>query len=646
MSDIQIKKENILNRILVLLLIALSVSGRVLPQATINQRAKDGDRYLYLNFVVNSHDFTEPAQACKTLMRAAHIFNSHGVKADFYFVEQLITNIVQFYPWFPDSLKVLGMGVNLHHRAPHILSFKSSYISNLAKKPLDTLVYVLDSYEKYRLDLVTGGYNQAHSGGYKFVKEMFDEAPFTVSTGESGPTSNMGRADIIACKNMGARGLLLFHEDGSDADYPLFYSQGMLLRPVDFSITRWTAGSQTGDEFWWEKIGTPDEYYYAPARYLASKMASIDNSKLNFANAIIHETDFHYNLPPWRACYYSDSMSTVPYQAPFDTSRTAFWIRTNPGDHEERLWAYYDSLVSYAASNPYIKTYIMKDLPAMLAEDIERSVSAAQLHSLASKIVTANAGTFPPRFFTTGSDHFSVADAYYGLTRSLSEYFTRGSLPGVVTTADINGPFDTTVVNLSTTTPVDSVALKKGVLHCDSLFNHYAATNPFYSRIPSVIGVSDFPSMNPLEYLYVVASAYRNIYQTGTTGVVTPKSISFTNKQIYTNPAKWTEKPARRVAVTGIEAENPPLPAVFKVSQNYPNPFNPATTFQLRLPPGEECSVAVYNAGGELVRSEVVTPTAGEVKYTFDGAEAASGVYFFRFSAGESVVFRKSILIK
>ncbi|MBK6681086.1 MAG: hypothetical protein IPG53_14205 [Ignavibacteriales bacterium] len=51
-------------------------------------------------------------------------------------------------------------------------------------------------------------------------------------------------------------------------------------------------------------------------------MNSINNNQLNFANAIIHETDFHYNLPPWRACYYSDSMSTVPLQAPFDTSRT------------------------------------------------------------------------------------------------------------------------------------------------------------------------------------------------------------------------------------------------------------------------------------------------------------------------------------
>lgn len=631
---------------LILVLIVTVSTIRINSQAVIDQRAKDGEKYLYLNFVVNAHDFTEPAQACKTLMRAARLFHDRGVKADFYFVEQLITNIVQFYPWFPDSLRTLGMGINLHHRAPHILSFKSSYINNLAKKPLDTLVQVLESYEKYRLDLVTGGYHQSHSGGYQFVKESFGEAPFTVSTGESGPTSKMGRADVIACKKMGAGGLLVFHEEGSDPDYPFYYSQGMLIRPVDFSVTRWTAGSQTEDEFWWEKIGTPDEYYYSPARYLGEKMGTINNSRLNFANAIIHETDFHYNLPPWRACYYSDSMSTVPYSAPFDTSRSAFWIRTNSEEHEERLWSYYDSLIAYAAAHPNIKTVIMKELNTMISSVIEREFSADQISAVANTIVSANPATFPPRFFNPAGDFLSLADAYYVLTRSLAEYFSSGALPSVVSTMDINGPFDTTVVDLSTLTPLDTASIRQAVIYNDSLFSHYGATDRALSRIPSSVVTAGFPGCNPLEYLYIAAAAYKNIRETGSTGSVTPKSITYTSKQIYQNPVKWGEKPARRVSVTGIEDETAPLPSGFEVSSAYPNPFNPSTSFKVRIVETGPVEVNVFDIHGQLVKSDTFHSSAGEFEYRFSGDELSSGVYLFRFLNGKNIIARKSVLIK
>ncbi len=631
---------------LIVVLIVFILSNPVTSQTVIDQRAKDGEKYLYLNFVVNAHDFTEPAQAYKTLMRAAHLFHSRGVKADFYFVEQLITNIVQFYPWFPDSLRMLGMGINLHHRAPHILSFKSSYINNLAKKPLDTLVQVLDSYEKYRLDLVTGGYHQAHSGGYQFVKESFGEAPFTVSTGESGPTSKMGRADVIACKRMGAGGILVFHEEGSDPDYPFFFSQGLLIRPVDFSVTRWTAGSQTEDEFWWEKIGTPDEYHYSPARYLEGKMGSINSTRLNFANAIIHETDFHYNLPPWRACYYSDSMSTVPYSAPFDTSRSAFWIRANPADHEERLWSYYDSLITYAASQPHIKTVIMKELNSMINPDLNRDFTADQVYVVANSIVSANAATFPPRFFNPAGDYLSVADAYYTLTRSLAEFFSTGSLPSVVSTMDINGPFDTIVVDISNLSQLDSLSIRKAVLYNDSLFTHYASTDPSVSRIPSSIVTGGFPGCNPLEYLYIIATAYKNIRETGSTGRVTPKSIQYTSKQIYQNPVKWGEKPARRISLTGIEDEVPPVPAGFEVSSAYPNPFNPSTSFKLDVSAPGVIEVTVFDIHGQLVKSEILNSGSGQAEYRFTGESLASGMYLFRFQYGKNIITRKSILIK
>ncbi|MFQ5498101.1 MAG: choice-of-anchor B family protein [Candidatus Zixiibacteriota bacterium] len=106
---------------------------------------------------------------------------------------------------------------------------------------------------------------------------------------------------------------------------------------------------------------------------------------------------------------------------------------------------------------------------------------------------------------------------------------------------------------------------------------------------------------------------------------------------------------------SGTSTDIPPgttLPFTFALAQNYPNPFNPSTQIDYSLALRSHVRIQVYNGLGQLVRTIVdVEQPAGRYSAEFDGTDAvgdavASGVYFYRITAGEFVQTRKMLLIK
>ena len=88
-------------------------------------------------------------------------------------------------------------------------------------------------------------------------------------------------------------------------------------------------------------------------------------------------------------------------------------------------------------------------------------------------------------------------------------------------------------------------------------------------------------------------------------------------------------------------------PAHFALQQNYPNPFNPTTTISFSLPSKSFVSLKVF----DLIGREVATllsqeKPAGTYKVTFDASKLPSGVYFYRFTAGDFRQVKKMLLIK
>ncbi len=107
--------------------------------------------------------------------------------------------------------------------------------------------------------------------------------------------------------------------------------------------------------------------------------------------------------------------------------------------------------------------------------------------------------------------------------------------------------------------------------------------------------------------------------------------------------------------ITAVDAEKEKLPAEFSLEQNYPNPFNPTTTIKYSIAPPnltkeetlQNVTLKVYDVLGREVATlvnEEKSPGNYEVK--FDASKLASGVYFYRLTAGNFVSTKKMVLLR
>ncbi len=94
-------------------------------------------------------------------------------------------------------------------------------------------------------------------------------------------------------------------------------------------------------------------------------------------------------------------------------------------------------------------------------------------------------------------------------------------------------------------------------------------------------------------------------------------------------------------------AENREIPVRMELYQNYPNPFNPTTTISFTLSRSAVAALRVFDVAGRevatLLHAEL---NAGHHRATFDASNLASGVYFYRLTAGESSQTRRMLLLK
>jgi hypothetical protein len=87
-------------------------------------------------------------------------------------------------------------------------------------------------------------------------------------------------------------------------------------------------------------------------------------------------------------------------------------------------------------------------------------------------------------------------------------------------------------------------------------------------------------------------------------------------------------------------------PTEFKLSQNYPNPFNPITAIDLALPTASNWTITVYNVSGQTVAEFSGYSEAGIVTVNWDASNLASGLYFYKATAGSFTATKKMVLLK
>jgi hypothetical protein len=93
-------------------------------------------------------------------------------------------------------------------------------------------------------------------------------------------------------------------------------------------------------------------------------------------------------------------------------------------------------------------------------------------------------------------------------------------------------------------------------------------------------------------------------------------------------------------------------PLVSGIDQNHPNPFNPQTTIHYTLATPGRVTLTVYDATGRLVRTLLdENQPAGARDVTWNGQDdrdhaVASGVYFYKMTAGKFTETKRMVLLK
>lgn len=90
----------------------------------------------------------------------------------------------------------------------------------------------------------------------------------------------------------------------------------------------------------------------------------------------------------------------------------------------------------------------------------------------------------------------------------------------------------------------------------------------------------------------------------------------------------------------------------YKLQQNYPNPFNPETTIEYSVSEEVSVELTIFNVKGEIVRTLTATHSeATNGSFTWNGTDdlgksVASGIYFYKLTAGDFSSTKQMILLK
>ena len=124
-----------------------------------------------------------------------------------------------------------------------------------------------------------------------------------------------------------------------------------------------------------------------------------------------------------------------------------------------------------------------------------------------------------------------------------------------------------------------------------------------------------------------------------------PDLVYYRLKQLDLDGTSHYSDPVSIQVPTSVDESN--IPTEFKLQQNYPNPFNPTTTIGFSLPQERQVDISLFNILGEKVATVVNDRMiAGYYSFQVDASSLASGIYFYRITAGDFVDTKRMLLVK
>jgi hypothetical protein len=102
-----------------------------------------------------------------------------------------------------------------------------------------------------------------------------------------------------------------------------------------------------------------------------------------------------------------------------------------------------------------------------------------------------------------------------------------------------------------------------------------------------------------------------------------------------------------RILTSVREEQTAELPNGYSLSQNYPNPFNPSTTIKYSVPERSRVTLTIYGILGNEIETLInEEKEAGSYAVTWSNQRLATGVYFYRLTAGKYTQTRKMMLVR
>jgi hypothetical protein len=108
--------------------------------------------------------------------------------------------------------------------------------------------------------------------------------------------------------------------------------------------------------------------------------------------------------------------------------------------------------------------------------------------------------------------------------------------------------------------------------------------------------------------------------------------------------AQVSDATERIVLETGSVAN---ISKEYQLEQNYPNPFNPTTKLRFSIPDAEHVSLKIFDlTGKEILTLLDERRDAGRYEVEWNAANVASGIYFYKLTAGAYTATRKMAVVK
>ena len=138
-------------------------------------------------------------------------------------------------------------------------------------------------------------------------------------------------------------------------------------------------------------------------------------------------------------------------------------------------------------------------------------------------------------------------------------------------------------------------------------------------------------------------SVERHVIASGGASVTGPLQVDYTIGEIATQ----TVTAAGKIFTQGFQQPRYvviPGNSIFPYLVIYPNPTQGIAIARFILPAPTELTITIYNELGQLIQSQKVNYTSGEMQYLIKATGLMSGIYLLRFTTADGVVSTARLL--